>query len=61
SGAAELFAEKSLFAGRSRASLFLALVDKWGKKKIARVTFFLTCLLFDAFVFHLIDFFIFKP
>ena len=41
-------------------SLFLALVDKWGKKKTAWLVFFPSCLLFDAFVFHLIDLFIFK-
>jgi len=42
-------------------SLFLALVDKWGRKRAARLIFFPACLLFDAFTFYLIDLFIFKP
>jgi hypothetical protein len=43
------------------ASLFLALVDKWGKKKVAELVFFPVCLLFDAWVFYLIDLFTLKP
>jgi len=43
------------------ASLFLSLVRKWGKHKVVQTVFFPVCLLFDGFVFLLIDLLTFKP
>ncbi|MFW6160148.1 MAG: hypothetical protein ACOC57_03295 [Acidobacteriota bacterium] len=43
------------------ASLFLALIDKWGKHDIVKTVFFPALLLFDALVFYLIDLLTFKP
>jgi hypothetical protein len=43
------------------ASLFLSLARKWGKQKVVQIVFFPACLLFDGFVFFLIDWFTFKP
>jgi len=46
------------FAG---ASLFLSLARKWGKQKVVQTVFFPVFLLFDAFVFFLIDWLTLKP
>ncbi len=43
------------------ASLFLSLARKWGKQKVVQIVFFPACLLFDGFVFLLIDWFTFRP